>query len=74
MTMRLLTLALMALALTARAENAAPVCAAPADLVGFNKTLPRVAERIAHGGPARVDGGVPRQLGDEFVSAGSRLR
>jgi acyl-CoA thioesterase-1 len=36
------------------AENAAPVCAAPADLVGFNKTLRRVAERIALGGPLTV--------------------
>src|SRR5882757_1345781 len=37
-----------------RAENAAPVCAAPADLVQLNKTLPHVAERIAHGGPLTV--------------------
>jgi acyl-CoA thioesterase-1 len=37
-----------------RAENAAPVCAASADLVGFNKTLPRVAERIALGGTLTI--------------------
>jgi acyl-CoA thioesterase-1 len=36
------------------AENAAPVCAAPADLVRFNKPLARVAERIALGGPVTV--------------------
>ena len=37
-----------------RAENAAPVCTASADLVQLNKTLPRVAERIAHGGPVTI--------------------
>jgi lysophospholipase L1-like esterase len=37
-----------------RAEIAAPVCAASADLVQFNQTLPRVAERIARGGPVTI--------------------
>jgi acyl-CoA thioesterase I len=37
-----------------RAETAAPACAASADLVQLNKTLPRVAERIAHGGPVTI--------------------
>jgi len=37
-----------------RSENAALVCAAPAALVHFNKALPRVAERIALGGPVTV--------------------
>ena len=41
-------------ATSGRAENGAPVCAAPADLVQLNKTLPHVAERIAHGGPLTV--------------------
>ena len=36
------------------AENAALVCAAPADLVQFNKPLARMAERIAVGGPVTI--------------------
>jgi lysophospholipase L1-like esterase len=45
---------LPALPMRARAENAAPVCSAPANLVHFNRALPRVAERIALGGPLTI--------------------
>ncbi len=37
-----------------RSENVTLVCAAPADLVQFNQILPRVAERIARGGPVTI--------------------
>jgi acyl-CoA thioesterase-1 len=46
--------ALPALPMRARAENAAPVCTAPANLVHFNRTLSRVAERIALAGPLTI--------------------
>jgi acyl-CoA thioesterase-1 len=42
------------LPMRARAENAAVVCSAPANLVHFNIALPRVAERIALGGPLTI--------------------
>ncbi len=42
------------LPMRARAENAALVCSAPANLVHFNIALPRVAGRIALGGPLTI--------------------